>query len=276
MTGGAKTVPDGKHCWIGTSGYIYDDWHGGVFYPKDIPQKKRFEYYASQFSTVELNVTFYRLPEKKIFRSWYERSPEGFLFFVKGSRLITHMKKLKGVHEPLGRFFESVSELKEKLAGVLWQFPPMFEKDLAILEAFLGELAKQPKTRHVFEFRHASWFDDETKQLLTRYGAVFCRADWPEFSARFQSAVAEPFVYLRRHGVTDKKKYSADYSDAFLRREAQFIRKKLKKHKEVFVFFNNDFGGRAPRDARKLISFLQTQPEGAAHSHESPVQARHA
>ena len=113
--------------FIGTSGYNYPHWWNGVFYPSDLPQKKWLEFYTEYFSTVELNVSFYRLPKKEVFEGWYKRTPKKFVFAVKGSRFITHIKRLKDCREPLSLLFDHASSLKEKLGVVLWQLPPRFE-----------------------------------------------------------------------------------------------------------------------------------------------------
>ena len=121
---------------IGTSGYNYPHWWNGVFYPSDLPQRKWLEYYAEYFDTVELNVSFYRLPKKEVFEGWYKRTPKHFLFAVKGSRFITHIKRLKDCRDPLSLLFEHASPLKEKLGVVLWQLPPRFKFQKERLEEF--------------------------------------------------------------------------------------------------------------------------------------------
>jgi uncharacterized protein YecE (DUF72 family) len=143
--------------WIGTSGYYYKHWQG-VFYPLKLPQRKQLEYYSQFFDTVELNVTFYRLPQEKAFLSWYERTPKDFLFTIKGSRFITHIKRLKDCTEPVKRFFEKASLLKEKLGMILWQLPPNFKCNLNRLKDFLDALYPYTDYHHTFEFRHPSWF----------------------------------------------------------------------------------------------------------------------
>ncbi|MEW5807112.1 MAG: DUF72 domain-containing protein [Acidobacteriota bacterium] len=189
--------------FIGTSGYNYDHWADGVIYPKGLPQNQWLEYYARFFKTVELNVTFYRLPQEKVFERWRKRTPSDFSFAIKGSRFITHVKRLKDAEEPLRNFFSRALLLEKKLSVVLWQLSPGFKKDAGRLRAFLKSLkecqrSKQKrikpgksehpdepkritKPRHAFEFRHESWLCHEIYEMLDESGCTVCRADWPEF-----------------------------------------------------------------------------------------------
>ena len=186
---------------LGTSGYSYPHWSGGIFYPPGLPRNKWLEYYSTHFNSVELNVTFYRLPVKQTFEGWYKRTPENFTFVVKGSKYITHTKLLKDCEEPLARFFEHAERLREKLDVVLWQLRPKHAIDCNRLQNFFHLLTKYPGTntvRHVFEFRHVTWFCKETYELLKEYGFGLCLAHsdrWP-----LQEEVTAGFVYLRFHG----------------------------------------------------------------------------
>ena len=169
-----------KNIFIGTSGYNYWHWWDGVFYPADLPQSKWLEYYAKYFDTVELNVTFYRLPQKKTFENWYKRTAKNFLFVAKGSRFITHIKKLKDCAEPLKIFFENVSALKEKLGAVLWQLPPGLKANKEKLSEFCRLLKKtMPKIVQAFEFRNESWFNNEIYEILRKYNFPLCIAHSP-------------------------------------------------------------------------------------------------
>jgi uncharacterized protein YecE (DUF72 family) len=251
-----KETPQGpRRLWIGTSGYSYDDW-GGVFYPEGLPQRDRFEFYASQFRVVELNVTFYRLPRPEIFEGWNRRAPEPFLFFVKGSKYITHLQMLRDPAPSLKKFFDAAGSLGRRLAGVLWQFPPNFSPQPERLEAFLEALKAHPSTRHVFEFRDPGWFTTETAGLLEKAGAAFCRADQPEFCKTLDIPDTAPFVYLRRHGPETGRRYRFSYGDDALKSDAEEVKRWLAAGKDVFIFFNNDVGGAAPADARRLESLL--------------------
>ncbi len=236
--------------FVGTSGWSYPHWAEGVFYPQGLNQKKWLEYYAGFFNSVELNVTFYRLVQKKTFENWRKRTPEDFCFVAKGSRFITHIKKLKGAKEALGLFLDNAVGLKEKLAAVLWQLPPGFKKDLKRLESFLKLLVKT-KIRQAFEFRNQTWFDKEVYSLLKKYNGCLCIAH----SSRFPCVkeITADFLYLRFHGA--ESLYASDYSDRELQEWAAFA--KQYKNKGIFAFFNNDAYGYAVKNALKFRELLK-------------------
>ena len=237
---------------IGCSGFSYDHWKG-VFYPEKLARSRWLAYYASRFHTVELNVTFYRLPRESTFQGWYERTPPGFLISVKGSRFITHIKKLKDPAEPLKRFFENISPLKEKRAVVLWQLPPSFKADAERLRIFLKEI-RHFTGRNAFEFRNETWVrDGDVQKMLSDAGHALCMADWPPFLAELPQGKKADFVYLRRHGHGT---YGASYSPEELQKDAARIRHYQKSGKEVFIYFNNDIGGYAPENALYLEGLL--------------------
>jgi len=232
--------------FVGTSGWNYEHWRG-VFYPNDLPQSEWFEYYTKFFNAVELNVTFYRSIKKEVFKNWFKRSPKDFYFVVKGSRFITHIKKLKDKNA-VETFFDSCSELKYKLAGTLWQLPPGFKKNLMRLEAFLKNL-KKFKIRNAFEFRNKTWFTKDTYDLLKDYNAGLCIADssfWPK-----EKEITADFIYLRFHGKNGL--YSGNYSDKELKEWAEFA---LSTGRDIFAFFNNDAFGFAVKNALKFKEFL--------------------
>lgn len=236
--------------FIGTSGWNYPHWAEGVFYPQGLRQNKWLEYYTKFFNSVELNVTFYRLVQKKTFQNWYKRTPKKFYFVAKGSRFITHIKKLKATKESLGLFIDNVIELKKKLAAILWQLPPSFKKDLKHLELFL-KLFKNLKIRQVFEFRNETWFAQEVYALLKEYNACLCIAH----SSRFPCVkeVTADFLYLRFHGQDSL--YSSNYSDRELKEWANFAKKF--QNKDIFAFFNNDAYGYAVKNALKFRKLLE-------------------
>jgi uncharacterized protein YecE (DUF72 family) len=242
--------------FIGTSGYNYPHWWNGVFYPSSAPQRRWLEFYAEFFSTVELNVSFYRLPSKEVFGSWRKRTPKGFLFAVKGSRLITHIKRLKDCREPLSLLMEHASRLKEKLGAMLWQLPPSFKFDKERLEGFcilLSTLPRSKRLRHAFEFRDASWFCDEAFRILQEFGFSYCIAHGSGLP--FVEKVTCDTVYLRLHG--GEVLYSANYSDRELKEWAEKIRGWEAGKKKVFIYFNNDIHGFAVKNAlalKKLVS----------------------
>ena len=241
---------------IGTSGYNYPHWWNGTFYPSNLPQKKWLEFYAEFFSTVELNVSFYRLPSKEVFGSWRKRTPQGFSFAVKGSRLITHIKRLKDCREPLSLLLDHASLLKEKLGAMLWQLPPSFKFDKERLEGFcllLSTLPRSKRLRHAFEFRDASWFSEEAFRILQEFGFAFCIAHGSGLP--FVEKVTGDTAYLRLHG--GEVLYGTHYSDRELKEWAEKIRGWEARKKTVFVYFNNDVHGFAVKNAltlKKLVS----------------------
>jgi uncharacterized protein YecE (DUF72 family) len=236
---------------IGCSGFSYQHWKG-VFYPDDLAQRKWLEYYSSVFQTVELNVTFYRLPRSTTFDTWHQQVPSDFVFSLKGSRFITHVKKLSAPGESLKLYFERALRLKEKLAVVLWQFPPSFKMNHDRLAAFLSLLRHYP-ARHTFEFRHESWIAPNIVDLCRMHNAGLCMADWPAFIDDLP--ITADFVYMRRHGHGGS--YATRYSMAELRKDAARIRTYLKSDKSVFIYFNNDARGYAPENAQQLQELLQ-------------------
>jgi len=235
---------------IGTSGWDYPHWGEGVFYPEGLTQKKWLEYYADFFNCVELNVTFYRLVRKETFENWDKRTPQDFSFVAKGSRFITHIKRIKGVKGPLDLFIANALNLRQKLAAVLWQFPPGFKKDIKRLEDFL-RLLKKTKIRQVLEFRNETWFNQEVFALLKDYNSGLCIAH----SGRFPYAeeVTADFLYLRFHGGASL--YSSNYSDKELKEWADFASQY--KDKDIFAFFNNDAHGYAVKNALRVKELLE-------------------
>jgi uncharacterized protein YecE (DUF72 family) len=201
---------------------------------------------------VELNVTFYRLPLTSTFTKWHNRTPLGFVFSLKGSRYITHIKRLLEVEQPLKRFFERALELKEKLKVVLWQFPPGFKANPERLDSFLSLLEKYP-VRNTLEFRHESWITAGIISLCQRYNINLCLADWPDFIDDLP--ITSDFVYIRRHGAGGN--YALDYSSEALKKDARRIKGYLQDGKEVFIYFNNDTFGYAPKNARELMRLLK-------------------
>lgn len=236
---------------IGCSGFNYSDWKE-IFYPPDLPQRKWFEYYYKIFNTVELNVTFYRLPIAKTFDKWHNETPDDFVFSLKGSRFITHIKRLVEPKEPLELFFERALRLKEKLKVVLWQFSPGFKIDIERLQNFMKLLKKYP-VKNTLEFRHESWITDEVVNLCKEYNVSLCMADWPEFIDDLP--VTSDFVYIRRHG--EGGSYATCYPKAELKKDAKRIKNYLKNEKDVFIYFNNDYHGYAPRNAKELIGMVK-------------------
>jgi uncharacterized protein YecE (DUF72 family) len=241
------------HLRIGCSGFVYDHWKG-AFYPEDLAQNHWLAYYCRHFSTVELNVTFYGLPERETFAKWHMTTPEDFLFAMKGSRFITHVKKLKDCAEPIEAFFSRALLLKEKLGVILWQLPPSFSLDLERFREFL-EVLKPFRIRNAFEFRNKTWITKKVFTLLEKQNAALCIADHPDFLKDLPTTA--DFLYIRRHGTGGN--HATSYSTEFLKEDAKFIRAHLKKKEDIYLFFNNDAMGHAPQNALELLQILDAK-----------------
>jgi uncharacterized protein YecE (DUF72 family) len=235
---------------VGCSGFNYPHWKK-TFYPEDLPQNKWLQYYCKVFSTVELNVTFYRLPQPEAFDRWYKNTPPDFSFSIKGSRFITHVKRLRESRDPVIKYFRNALRLKKKLKVVLWQLPPTFKINTERLKRFMKLLRDYP-VRNTFEFRHESWMTQEVIELFKEHKMNLCMADWPVFIDDIP--LTSDFVYMRRHGKSGG--YDSCYSKAALKKDARRIKGYLKDKKDVFIYFNNDASGYAPQNAKELTSFL--------------------
>jgi uncharacterized protein YecE (DUF72 family) len=238
--------------YIGTSGWHYDDWRGR-FYPEKLPKAQWLEFYAGRFNTLELNNTFYRLPKESVFQNWHDASPEGFIFSVKVSRFITHIKRLKDCEDEVDKFMSRASLLQEKLGPILYQLPPGRHRDDEVLVNFLSILPRGMK--HVIEFRHESWFTEEVFEILRRYHAGFCVFDMPKLSSPLVATA--DFAYIRFHGSGSL--YSSCYSDEELAGWAEKIAELSEKHERVFIYFNNDVAGYALENAATIRDYLDRQ-----------------
>ncbi|KAA9332032.1 DUF72 domain-containing protein [Hymenobacter busanensis] len=242
---------------IGCSGFHYRDWKG-VFYPPEVPPRKWFGYYCTQFHTLELNVTFYKMPELPALENWHQQSPEGFRFAVKAPRLVTHYKKFGPEAGPvLADFYGLVREgLREKLGPVLFQLPPK----AAYTEELLGRMLEHldPGFQNVLEFRHPSWWDGEVFRTLARHGISFVGQSHP-LPLPDEAVVNAPLVYYRFHGVPEL--YKSSYDDAFLQRVVRDI-EAHREAREVYLFFNNGMGGAGVLDALRLQKLLGTGMAG--------------
>jgi len=233
---------------IGCSGWMYRHWRG-LFYPGDLPQSRWLEFYARRFDTVEVNNTFYHLPDAAAFAAWKRRAPAGFVYALKASRLMTHMKKLKDPDEPLRRFFGLARTLGRSLGPILYQLPPRWPVNLERLAAFLHALPK--RRRHAFEFREPSWYSEDVYALLRKHHAALCLHDMAG-SAPARIAVG-PFVYVRFHGTT---KYAGRYSDRTIDGWAAWLAERVQDGVSCYAYFNNDAGGQAPVDAERLRTMM--------------------
>jgi len=237
---------------IGCSGFLYESWKG-AFYPEDLPHRRWLSFYMEKFNTVELNVTFYRLLKKEAFERWYKETNSDFIFCLKGSRFITHVKKLKDVELPLSTFFNATAPLLEKLGVILWQLPPNLKLNLRNLEDFIENLKRYP-VRHAFEFRHKSWLTKKVINLLSASNIAICMADWPDFINELP--VTADFVYIRRHG--EGGNYATYYTTEQLKNDAKRIKEYLKQGKDVYYYLNNDAFAHAPKNGLELKAILES------------------
>src|SRR3972149_3236101 len=205
---------------IGTSGWIYGDWDG-IFYPENLPSKDKLKYFSSHFKTTEINYSFYHLPRPKTYENWYNQTPQGFIFAVKASRFITHIKRLEGGKDALKGFLKLISSTNIRFA---------------------------------FEFRNKSWGDEAIYNILKRFNIAWVIADSPKYPKA--EAVTANFIYIRMHGSTTL--FSSKYTYEELKTLAQKIQAWLKKGFDVYVYFNNDFQGFAVQNAKELSELVGT------------------
>jgi uncharacterized protein YecE (DUF72 family) len=239
-----------KPVHIGCSGWNYREWRGR-FYPKGVPARRWLQHYASVFRTVEVNATFYRLPTHDAVSAWAEETPDGFVFSLKASRYLTHVRRLRGFDNGVRRFYEPLGPLIEsqKLGPVLWQLPANFQRDD---ERLAGALQHLPDGRHCFEFRHPSWFEPQVYAMLRDYDAALVIGDHPERPFQ-ENEMTTSWTFVRFHYGSRGR--NGNYSESELetwRRRIAAWRSKT----EVFAYFNNDWDGNAPRNARWLARRL--------------------
>ncbi len=239
-----------RDIWIGCSGWNYADWKE-AFYPKGLPARRWLEYYAKHFSTVEVNNTFYRLPSRDAVANWAAQTPRDFVFTVKASRYLTHIKRLTTLGAGWERFHERIAPLIEagKLGPVLWQLPANFHCDLERLRTALDQL---PEGRHCFEFRHPSWFNDDVYEALRHGGAALVIGDHPERPFQTYEFTAD-WTFVRFHYGSRGR--NGNYAKAELEtwghRMAQW-----RRTVDVYAYFNNDWRTYAVRNARELKRLL--------------------
>jgi uncharacterized protein YecE (DUF72 family) len=245
---------------VGTSGWQYASWKG-TFYPKGLPQRAWLSHYVTRFPVVEVNNSFYQLPKEGTFDRWRDDTPAGFLFVVKASRYITHIRRLRSCKEPVELFWSRATRLKEKLGPVLFQLPPRFKADAGLLRDFLAVLPSEIKA--AFEFRDDSWTNDEISGLLDAAGAAWVLADRP--GARVEPIVTGGWSYIRFHqGRRPHPKYSRSKLRAWADRIADL------PAGDVYAFFNNDPLASAPADAQTLMEMLRKRGQEVA---SPPVEA---
>jgi uncharacterized protein YecE (DUF72 family) len=234
--------------FVGTSGYSYKEWKGS-FYPEKLPQKDMLSYYAQRFSTVEVNNSFYRMPSESVLKSWAEEVPADFRFALKAPQRITHFKRLKDAEEVTNDFLRIAAALKARRGPVLFQLPPNFKKDLPRLSAFLPLIREWQST--AFEFRHASWFDDEVFDCLRTNSCALCIADEDESPCDKIIATADwGYVRLRRKEYTRKQL-------------AQWVERcRAQAWDTAYVFFKHEDEGTGPRFATSLLELAETPANG--------------
>jgi uncharacterized protein YecE (DUF72 family) len=240
---------------IGCSGWNYKAWRGS-FYPHTLPVRQWLEYYAARFDTVEVNNTFYRLPERSTFTQWATQVPAGFLMAVKASRYLTHMKRLRDPEEPLTRLLSRATGLGRHLGPMLFQLPGHFTRDLDRLDAFLQQLPREWKSRrlhHVMEFRDPSWYVDEVFAILRRRRVALCLHD--KAGSTIDGPFVGPVVYVRFHGTSGH--YQGSYSGEDLDRWARRLAEQVQDGRRVYAYFNNDPGAAAVENATTLREQLE-------------------
>jgi uncharacterized protein YecE (DUF72 family) len=228
--------------FIGTSGYNYDEW-AGSFYPEKLAKTKRLPYYAARFPSVEINYSFYRLPSEKTLAGWAAQTPDGFRFVLKAWQVITHQMRLAGTAEQVALFHRRAATLGDKLGPVLYQLPPNLKKDAARLHAFLEELPAG--ARAAFEFRHESWFDDDTFRALRDHGAALCVAESEDLATPLVATAPFGYFRLRRQ----------DYERASLAKWADRIRS-ANFSDGVYVFFKHEESATGPAWAADMRALL--------------------
>ena len=234
--------------YIGTSGYSYKSWDK-TFYG-DTPKKLQLEYYAQQFPTVEINATFYRLPSEGMVLGWRDRVHPDFLYAIKGSRFITHMKKMANLDGALDIFFDRIAPLQERIAIILWQLPPMLKKDVPRLDDFLAMLPREYS--HAVEFRERSWYDEETFDVLRKHRASHVALS--SGGMPMNLTVTSDVIYIRFHGLEGGAAH--DYTRAELTPWADYICEQADARRTLYIYFNNDINVRAPDNARMLMEMI--------------------
>ncbi len=233
---------------VGTSGWNYPHWRG-VFYPPGLPTTRWLGFYAEYFDTVEVNATFYGTPKETTFKKWYEQTPPGFLFALKASRFITHVKRLRQVEEPLKRFYQVISPLREKIGPLLFQLPPSLKYDRQLVADFLALLDKKYLT--AIEIRHQSFHNDEFLALLAEHNVALCLSDTAGRYPSLLEEVTASFVYIRLHG--SRTLYRSCYTEEELRGWAEKIKS---FRRPTYVYFDNDSLGWAVPNALRLKELL--------------------
>ena len=229
--------------WVGTSGYNYPEWKGS-FYPSDLPAAKMLPYYAARFPTVEINYTFYRMPNEKLVDGWAAQTPSPYKLTLKAPRRITHDSRLKNVGPSVASFCQVAGSLGDKLGALLFQLPPNLKKDLALFDAFLAELP--PKAPAAFEFRNTSWLEEDIFSRLSARGLALCVADSEKLSTPVRVTADYAYFRLRDEGYTPDD----------VARWGDTIARATENAREVYVYFKHEEQGKGPEFARLLMQHL--------------------
>ena len=232
--------------YLGTSGFAYDEWKHGVFYPEGLKNREMLSYYSSQLSSVEVNYTFRRFPTEKSLTTWRQEAQDGFVFTLKANQRITHFKRLADTDDDVRDFLKAANVLGDKLGCVLFQCPPSLQYDRALIEAFVGYLPPGPP-RFAMEFRHPSW--SEARELLLSQGIAWCVAETDEKDPGPDDLSWEPAGYLRLRKL--------EYTDDELKAWAAKIRPALDAGSDVFCYFKHEEEGASPQQAKRLEQILQ-------------------
>jgi len=235
---------------IGTSGWHYKHWRG-CFYPEELKSSEYLSWYVRHFKTVEVNNCFYRLPTESAVENWRNSTPADFCFAVKGSRFLTHIKRLRDAEAGLDTFLSRMGLLQQKFGPILFQLPPNWHVNPERLENFLQALPR--KHPCIFEFRDPTWYQPEIYDLLRRYGVGLCIHDWG--GQRSPAELTAEFTYIRFHGATGR--YQGEYTREMLEKWADLIYRWRQQLKEIYVYFNNDVGGHAIRNALLLQGWFE-------------------
>lgn len=240
----------GSRIYLGTSGWNYKAWKNDFY--AGVKQKEWLQHYASRFSALEVNATFYRLQKETTLQGWLEKTPENFVFAAKGSRYVTHMRKLKNAQDSIQLQKENLAALDKRLRVVLWQMPASLSRNMDLLQGFARDLQIWPGLAHVLEFRHSSWFEPQVQEVLDEYGLTPCvsdAADWPRWDA-----AGRDLVYIRLHG--GQETYRSWYSEQELKDWAEWIQGHLEQGREAHIYFDNTDGLAAPKNAERLQELL--------------------
>jgi uncharacterized protein YecE (DUF72 family) len=237
--------------WVGTSGWSYDSWRGAL-YPEKLPKKDWLRYHGTQFSSTEINSSFYRTPSLEAVRAWRHDTPSDFTFSWKASKFMTHWKRLLPTcKNSIALMQTRLRVLGPKLGIVLFQLPDRFGKDTKRLRDFLQMLPR--RYRYAFEFRNVAWYSADVFELLHDFDVALCISDHADAPAPWEATASH--VYLRGHGPSGR--YQGSYSSAVLRRWAEATLRWQSESREVFVYFDNDQKAAAPRDARRLLQMIR-------------------